>query len=113
MTVRAVERCSWCDTDVDADGGYRASERPGDRRACFCRLEHLVPWVLRGPAWAPGEADRPQALADEPATCARCGETLGVERVLLVRHRGQHRITDGFCSVDHMAAWAKAGGRWG
>jgi hypothetical protein len=32
--------------------------------------------------------------------------------VLLVRHRGEHRVADGFCSVDHMTAWAKAGGRW-
>ena len=31
---------------------------------------------------------------------------------LLVRHRGEHRISDGFCSVDHLADWAKAGGRW-
>ena len=30
----------------------------------------------------------------------------------LVRHRGEHRIADGFCSVDHMADWAKSGGRW-
>jgi hypothetical protein len=32
--------------------------------------------------------------------------------VLLVRHRGEHRIPDGFCSVDHMAAWARKGGRF-
>jgi hypothetical protein len=29
-----------------------------------------------------------------------------------VRHRGEHRIPDGFCSVDHLLAWAKAGGRY-
>jgi hypothetical protein len=32
--------------------------------------------------------------------------------VLLVRHRGEHRIPDAFCSLDHAAEWAKAGGRW-
>jgi hypothetical protein len=32
--------------------------------------------------------------------------------VLLVRHRGEHRVADGFCSVDHLNEWAKAGGRW-
>jgi hypothetical protein len=33
-------------------------------------------------------------------------------RVVLVRHRGEHRIPDAFCSPDHMSEWAKAGGRW-
>jgi hypothetical protein len=32
--------------------------------------------------------------------------------VLLVRHRGDHRVADDFCSTEHMAEWAKAGGRW-
>jgi hypothetical protein len=32
--------------------------------------------------------------------------------VLLVRHRGEHRVADDFCSVEHMGEWAKAGGRW-
>ena len=44
--------------------------------------------------------------------CALCGEPLGDVRLLLVRHRGEHRIPDGFCSVDHLAEWAKGGGRW-
>ena len=34
-------------------------------------------------------------------------------RVVLVRHRGEHRIPDGFCSAEHLAEWAKSGGRWG
>jgi hypothetical protein len=33
--------------------------------------------------------------------------------VLLVRHRGEARIPDGFCSADHLMEWAKRGGRWG
>jgi len=33
-------------------------------------------------------------------------------RLVLVRHRGEHRIPDAFCSVDHLDAWARAGGRW-
>jgi hypothetical protein len=31
---------------------------------------------------------------------------------MLVRHRGEHRIPDGFCSVDHLREWAQAGGRY-
>jgi len=51
--------------------------------------------------------------APERSLCARCGEPLGEVRVVLVRHRGEHRIPDAFCSVDHMADWAKSGGRYG
>jgi hypothetical protein len=32
--------------------------------------------------------------------------------VLLVRHRGAHRIGDAFCGTPHLLEWAKAGGRW-
>ena len=38
--------------------------------------------------------------------------TAGDVHVLLVRHRGENRIPDDFCSVDHLLEWAKAGGRW-
>ena len=37
----------------------------------------------------------------------------GEVHVLLVRRRGEARIPDDFCSVDHLLEWAKAGGRWG
>jgi hypothetical protein len=29
-----------------------------------------------------------------------------------VRSRGEHRVTDGFCGVEHLLEWAKAGGRY-
>jgi hypothetical protein len=45
-------------------------------------------------------------------SCSRCGADLGEVHVLLVRHRGEHRVPDGFCGVDHLLEWAKAGGRW-
>jgi hypothetical protein len=32
--------------------------------------------------------------------------------LLLLRHRGEARVADDFCSVDHLLEWAKAGGRW-
>jgi len=47
-----------------------------------------------------------------PISCSQCGSELGEVHVLLVRHRGEHRIPDDFCSVDHLLEWAKAGGRW-
>jgi hypothetical protein len=105
------EVCSWCGESVEADDGFRAFEPAGDRRAVFCRLEHVVPWAIQGPHWEAGPLDEPSTL-EELTTCAHCGDDLGEVRVLLVRHRGEHRIPDAFCSVDHMLEWTKAGGRW-
>jgi hypothetical protein len=72
----------------------------------------VVPWAIQGAHWDPGEIEEPSGLIDAPGECAHCGATLGDVHVVIVRHRGEHRIPDAFCSVDHMAAWAKAGGRW-
>ena len=55
---------------------------------------------------------RAKRLTDSIDACAHCGEPLGDVQVVLVRHRGEHRIPDAFCSADHLAEWAKAGGRW-
>ena len=53
---------------------------------------------------------------DEPddalGCCALCGDDLGDTRVLVVRHRGRHRIADGFCRLEHLHEWAKGGGRY-
>jgi ribosomal protein L24E len=102
------ERCSWCGADVDPEDGFRAYEPAGSRRAVFCRLEHVVPWAIRGAWW---EAGPP---VDDPrlATCSWCGEPLEEAHVLLMRSRGEHRLPDGFCSVEHLLEWAKAGGRY-
>jgi hypothetical protein len=104
------ERCTWCGVDVDADDGFRAYEPAGGRRAVFCRLEHIVPWAIRGAWWEPAPGD---PAGDALETCSHCGAALGDAHVALVRRRGEHRIPDGFCSVEHMLEWAKAGGRWG
>lgn len=80
--------------------------------AGFCRLEHVVPWAIKGARWEPGELDEAAGLTDSPTHCAHCGGELPDRYVLVVRHRGEHRIPDAFCSADHMADWAKQGGRW-
>ncbi|HEY2600160.1 MAG TPA: hypothetical protein VGI67_01295 [Thermoleophilaceae bacterium] len=107
--MTSEERCSWCGAGVEPGDGWRLTEPAGARRAVFCRLEHIVPWAIQGPKWEAGESELPDGAADE---CAHCGERLGDTRVVLVRHRGGHRIPDAFCSVEHAADWAKAGGRW-
>ena len=104
--------CSWCGTPIEPSDGWRAQEIPGARKAAFCRLEHVVPWAIRGAHWEAGEIEEPRGVTADLETCAHCGAWLGDVRVVLVRHRGEHRIPDGFCSPDHLAEWAKAGGRW-
>jgi hypothetical protein len=106
------ERCSWCGGDVEAGDGFRAYEPVGERRAVFCRLEHVVPWAMQGPHWEAGELKEPPALEEMELVCSQCGAVLGDVHVLLVRHRGAARVADAFCSTDHMSEWAKAGGRW-
>ena len=97
---------------MERDDGYRLSEPAGERRAAFCRLEHVVPWAIQGAHWEPGSVVEPPGLEESLDGCAHCGEPLSDVYVLLVRHRGDHRVPDAFCSVDHLAEWAKAGGRW-
>jgi hypothetical protein len=107
-----AERCSWCGTQVDRDDGFRLEEQPGERHAIFCRLEHVVPWSIQGPHWEAGAVGQPADVNGGVDACAQCDEPLGDVHVLLVRHRGEHRIPDAFCSVGHLSEWAKAGGRW-
>ena len=103
--------CTWCGTPVEAEDGFRAYEPAGGRRAVFCRLEHVVPWAIRGAFWEPLPADA-EAVRDGLTTCAWCDAALDDRHVALVRSRGEHRIPDGFCGVGHLLEWAKAGGRW-
>jgi hypothetical protein len=104
--------CSWCGVRIEPDDGFRLYEPAGERRAAFCRLEHVIPWAIQGAYWEPGVLDGPPELDAGELRCSHCGAELGEVHVLAVRHRGEHRVTDAFCSVDHLAAWAKAGGRW-
>jgi hypothetical protein len=93
------DACTWCGAAVG--DGFRVASDEG--RAAFCRLEHVVPWAIRGARWEPGA---PPADVGECAWCGAPG------RVLVVRSRGEHDVQDAFCGVDHLLAWAKAGGRY-
>jgi hypothetical protein len=113
MGEQSTVTCTWCGRAIEPGDGWRAEEIPGARRAAFCRLEHIVPWAIQGARWEAGELEEPSGVADDLEACAHCGAVLGDVYVVLVRHRGEHRIPDAFCSADHMADWAKSGGRWG
>jgi hypothetical protein len=108
----AQEACSWCGVPVEPDDGFRACQPDADRRAVFCRLEHVVPWVIQGAHWSPGHGLAEDDDADGLGACVRCGAELGEHRILLIRHRGEHRIGDTFCGPEHLLEWAKSGGRW-
>jgi hypothetical protein len=105
------EACTWCGSPVEEGDGFRAYDPEGGRCAVFCRLEHVVPWAIRGAHWEPmPAAARP--LEYGLSTCAWCESVLAEDHVALVRSRGEYRIPDGFCGVAHLLEWAKAGGRW-
>ena len=116
------ETCTWCGAEVQTGDGFRAylmsaatdtsAGSMGERRAVFCRLEHVIPWSIQGAHWDAGGVGEPPSLDEAIARCSHCDAELADKRVLLVRHRGDYRVADGFCSVDHMNDWAKAGGRW-
>lgn len=108
----ATPRCSWCGAHVPEDGGFRVAEQAGERIATFCRLEHVVPWAMQGAHWEPGILAEPVPGDPGLGRCSQCSATLDDTRVLLIRHRGPHRIADAFCGTDHLMAWASAGGRW-
>jgi hypothetical protein len=105
------DACTWCGGDVEPWDGFRAYEPAGGRRAVFCRLEHVVPWAIRGAHWEPLPPEA-EDVQDGLEACAFCGAALHEDHVALVRSRGEHRIPDGFCGVAHLLEWAKAGGRW-
>jgi hypothetical protein len=107
-----TEQCTWCGTAVEPGDGFRAYEPTGERRAIFCRLEHVIPWSIQGAHWDAGTLTEPVSLDEGAPRCSHCGAELTDAHVLLVSHRGEHRVADGFCSVDHLNEWAKAGGRW-
>lgn len=79
--------CAWCNRELDRGDCWVARAEGGGEEAGFCRLEHIVPWAIRGRGW----------------------EGSGV---ILVRYRAGRRITEEFASVDDVAAWAKSGGPW-
>ena len=72
-----------------------------------------MPWAIQGAHWEAGTVPEPSGLDEALERCAFCAEPLPDTRLVLVRHRGEHRVPDAFCSVDHLLEWAKAGGRFG
>ena len=110
MVACVSEPCTWCRVPVGDDDGFRLAAPGG--RAVFCRLEHVVPWAMSGATFDPAARESEDESDLGLGVCAQCGADLEADAVLLVRHRGRHRIGDGFCDVAHLSSWAKHGGRF-
>ena len=67
MARPGKEACSWCGAGVEESDGFRAYEPAGERRAVFCRLEHVVPWAIQGPHWEAGTLTEPAPIDGVPA----------------------------------------------
>ena len=106
-----LEPCTWCGNEVEPGDGFRAYE-PARRAA-----RGVLPARARDPLVDPGcplgrgHADRAAVSRSgrDPLLPDRQAE-LTDTHVLLVRHRGEHRVAHVFCSVDHMTAWARQAG---
>ena len=80
--------CSWCGVEVRDDEGFRAAEPAGERRAVFCRLEHIVPWAIQGAHWEPGTVLRP---GDSRDVFTRDTMILNVQPLLTFANRSPDR----------------------
>lgn len=96
---------------IGEDDGYRLLRPARDMGAGFCRLEHVVPWLIKKNDWHIWNGMETPAGAELHGVSGE--DDLGEDPWYLVRHRGEHRIADGFSSRDDLAAWATAGGRYG
>lgn len=103
-------KCDWCGVGVPDDDGFRLIQPKRNLGATFCRLEHVVPWLMQKNDWHIW--NDVQVPADASPLCAQTGEELEDDAFYLVRHRGDLRIPDGFVDKDAVLAWAKAGGRF-
>jgi len=111
VSRKQADRCDWCGVRLTEEDGYRLLRPARDMGAAFCRLEHVVPWLIKKNDWhiwngmeVPENAEPHGAWpVDEP----------GDGEFYLVRHRGTHRIADGFPDRESLLKWAAAGGRYG
>ena len=104
------ERCDWCGMELTEDMGYRLLWPDKSLGTAFCRLEHIVPFLMQKDQWHIWKGvDVP---ADAPAVSSANGHELGENALYLVHHRGEHRIPDSFEGKEELLEWAKAGGHF-
>ena len=108
-----AEPCTWCGTAVPEDDGFRVAEPEEQRKAVFCRLEHVVPWIIQGAGLGVRRTSSPPASPTTPSAAARCAATRSASSASSwSATAASHRIGDAFCRLEHLEDWAKGGGRY-
>ena len=44
-------KCDWCGVGLEEDEGLRLIQPKRNLGASFCRLEHMVPWLMKKNDW--------------------------------------------------------------
>lgn len=78
--------------------------------AAFCRLEHVVPWLMEKNDWHILRQAEVPPSADP--FCVVTGNELDEAALYLVRRHGDIEVVDGFSGPEEVLTWAKAGGRY-
>ena len=100
---------SWCGRSSPTTASAPTSP-PASGAPIFCRLEHVVPWAIQGAHWEAGALAEPPALErGRRAAAPTAAPSSATSACSLVRHRGEHRIADDFCSVDHLLRMGEGG----
>lgn len=110
MARKKLDRCDWCGVELTEDMGYRLFWPDRSMGTGFCRLEHIVPFLMQKDQWHIQEGI--ELPPDAPAVSTATGEELEKNALYLVHHRGEHRITDAFNGKEELLEWAKAGGHF-
>lgn len=103
-------KCDWCGVGLDADEGLRLIQPHRNLGASFCRLEHVVPWLMQKNDWHiwPKVEVPPEAAP----VCAQTGKELDEDAWYLTKRRGDVEVADGFTGAEAVLDWSKAGGRY-
>lgn len=104
-------KCDWCGVYLDEDSGVRLLWPDRSLGAAFCRLEHVIPWIMTKNDWHIwDDVTVPEEAA---VTCAQSGADLGEGAIYLTKERDGILVADGFSGPEELLDWAKAGGRYG
>jgi hypothetical protein len=104
-------KCDWCGVYLDDESAIKLLWPSRSLGAAFCRLEHVVPWIMTKNDWHIWDrVEVPEGAAD---SCAQSGVDLDEGAIYLSREREGIQIADGFAGPEELLAWAKAGGRYG
>ena len=103
-------KCDWCGVGLDEGEGLRLIQPHRNLGSCFCRLEHVVPWLMQKNDWHIWT--NVEVPTEAAPVCAQTGRELDEDAWYLTRTRGAVEVADGFIGSEAVLDWAKAGGRY-